>query len=159
MFLWMLTLSARSSPCPPETAPKQPPTSLREVDWCNRDYHTVFGPLRAGRTEYHEWELDMSAHSTTISSLVAVLYPKETEAVVVLSEETWLPGGGTFGGGEILWFIWRDGAPVEVARGRTGQSRQALLDGEHVVLTLPTASEAARYVRKGDRIVPAAKTP
>jgi hypothetical protein len=100
-----------------------PATSLATVDWCNFDYGSVWGPLRAGRQEIHEWGMDGGPHDTILSMLLGVqeveLLPDAGKEVwVALREETYIHRASQASTGtRFLLYAWRDGKPALVWTG------------------------------------------
>jgi hypothetical protein len=80
-------------------SPSKPPyASLRNVDWCNRDYSWGGASLRAGKCEVHEYEELPGPHGTDLFSLGAVVYGDvvgdAAEEAIVLVDHVAFPSKG-----------------------------------------------------------------
>jgi hypothetical protein len=117
-----------------------PPTSLPTVDWCNFDYGSMWGPLRAGRQEIHEWPADGGPHDTILSILLGVqlaeLLPDAgSEVWVALREETYIHRmSRATTATRLLLYAWREGKPTEVWSGYAPLAYEVRFEGSRASL-------------------------
>lgn len=114
-------------------------TSLREVDWCNREYVPGFATLRKGRAEIHEYEELGGLHDTDIFRLGSVAYGDldgdgVEEAVVVLDQESYAAKAGQHLEARVFVFALRGGKVVGVAQASTHVGSVASVRGNRARL-------------------------
>lgn len=131
---------------PPSDAGAPQASTLHDVDWCNA-VDTVFGTLRAGREEIHEYEDLGGAHDTHVFRLGQVAYGDlnadgRDEAVVVLDVEGYAAAGGGSRHSEVRVYRLSQGQPRRVASTVAGFEAEVTLDRGRITATWPSRAGA-----------------
>lgn len=117
-------------PAPPAAAPRswetcrevrevvKTPRTIRDVDWCNREYTPGWVALRDGIGEIHEYMDLAAAHDTYIYKLADVAYGDldgdgVEEAVVLIHSESYT-GTAAWTGADLYVFALRAGNVVDL---------------------------------------------
>jgi hypothetical protein len=140
---------------PETTAPA--PTSLREVDWCSRDYVPGVLSLRAGSGELHEYAELGGVHDTDLFQLVDVAYGDmdadgQDEALVAVNHQGYVGAEpSSYRDGRLFLFDWHEGRAREIASAVTSPVMRARLSGATVMAEIQDGASTvcAVWERRG----------
>ncbi|MFO0567710.1 MAG: hypothetical protein U0263_18775 [Polyangiaceae bacterium] len=140
-----------------------PPTSLRDVDWCNFEYLPSVWGLRAGRGEVHEYLELGGVHDTDLYELRSVSYVDlvgdgSEQALIVVDEQHYAGAAQHSWNGTLLYlFEWRDGGARRVADLSAPRASEARVETTRVVLTFERQGKRCeqRYELRASRLEPA----
>jgi hypothetical protein len=144
-------------------SPSKPPyASLRNVDWCNRDYSWGSASLRAGKCEVHEYEELPGPHGTDLFSLGAVVYGDvwgdAAEEAIVLVDHIAYPAKGGLPWRDAMGYVFalQGSDAVQVGLLRSAYGVEVRIEARTIALVRTDASGQScvhRYSNVGGKFV------
>lgn len=150
---------APSRPAPPPAPPPEaarlddPPAPFAGVDWKNREYVSNLVQLVDGHGEMHEYSAEYGGmHDTTLWRLEHVAYgdvagDPAPEAIVLISEQWYAPGGAHSPRGWLFVYTMSAGALEQVASTPAAGGTRVEVESRRIRTSSGTKSEGTWIVR------------